>query len=340
MKACITDCKGIDNLTVIDTDAPDSGKLRRDDVLVDVHAVSLNFRDLMVAKGIYSGVPEKPYIAVSDMSGVVAEVGEGVTTLKPGDRVLNAPFRNFPAGRMRSEWQRTFVGGHSVDGVATEQIIYPAESLVKLPEHMSFEQGSTLTIAALTAWAAVVTHGHIRAGGWVLLHGTGGVSIFAAQIARMFGARTIMTTSSKNKAKIVQDKLGVEHILDYNDPSWPDKAKQLTDGGVDVVVEVAGGETLGRSIAACNYQGRVNVIGVLGGVKSEINIRDMLTHQVIVRGIFMESVQELRDMTRAFAAAKLEPWIDKTFEGFGQIKDAYKHLESQQHMGKVVIKLR
>jgi NADPH:quinone reductase-like Zn-dependent oxidoreductase len=340
MKACITDCKGIDNLKIIDTAAPAPGSLGRGDVLVDVHSLSLNFRDLMVAKGIYSGVPDEPYIAVSDMSGVVAQIGEGVTSLKPGDRVLNAPFRNYPAGRMRGEWVRTFVGGAGVDGVAAEQIVYPADSLVKLPEHMSMEQGSTLTIAALTAWAAVVTHGHVRAGDWVLLHGTGGVSIFGAQIANLFGARTIMTTSNKEKAKLARDKLGVEHILDYRDADWPDKAKDITGGGVDVVVEVAGGETLGRSIAACTYQGRVNVIGVLGGAKSEVSIRDLLMHQVIVRGIFMESTQELRDMMRAFAAAKLEPWIDKTFDGFDQIKDAYKHLESQRHMGKVVIKLR
>lgn len=336
MKCITTDGLGIEGLKFCDRDAPAPGP---GEVLVDVHAVSLNFRDLMVAKGLYGGVPDEPFLAGSDMCGVVAQVGEGVGALAAGDHVVNAPFRNWPAGRMRSDWARTFVGGAGVDGVLAEQIVYPAASLVKKPANLSFEEGSTLTIAGLTAWAAVVTHGLVRAGDWVLLHGTGGVSIFAAQIAHMMGARTIMTTSSKDKAEIVREKFGVAHTLNYRDDTWPQQAVKLTGGGANIVVEVAGGESLGRSIKACAYEGRVAVIGVLGGLQSSIDLVDLLHKQVTVRGIFMESAQELADFARAIEGGGLTPWIDRVFD-FDDAQDAYRHLESQQHMGKVVIKMR
>ena len=331
MKCYTTDGKGIDGLQLCECDAPTPG---RNEALVDVHAVALNFRDLMVAKGLYGGVPETPFIAASDMCGVVAAVGEDVTELKIGDHVVNAPFRIWPAGRVR-----TFVGGAGVDGVLAEQICFPAESLVKKPAHMSFEEGSTLTIAGLTAWAGVVTHGKVRAGDWVLLHGTGGVSIYGAQIAHQYGARTVMTTSSEKKAAIVRDKLGVAHTVNYRDDDWHKQVIDLTGGGVNVVVEVAGGETLGRSIKACTYEGRVNVIGLLHGLESTINVVDLLHKQVTVRGIFMESAQELADFARALEVGGIKPWVDRVLD-FADAPAAYHHLESQQHMGKVVIKVR
>jgi len=338
MKCIKTDCKGIDSLRLTNIDAP--GDPAPGDVLIDVHAAALNYRDLMVARGHYGGVPPKPFIAVSDMAGVVAKVGEGVTHFKPGDRVVNAPFRNWPAGTLRGDWARTFVGGNGVDGVLAEQISYPAAAIVHLPEHLSFDQGATLTIAGLTAWSAVVTHGHVRAGDWVLVHGTGGVSIFAAQIARLFGAQVILTTSSKGKGDLVKDKLGVDHILDYREDDWPQQIHKLTDGhGADIVVEVVGGKSLSQSIKACGYGGRVNLIGVLDGLDSAVNVRDFLSHQVTVRGIFMESAQELAAFTRAVDANKLEPWIDRVFP-FSETIQAYRHLESQTHIGKVIIRVK
>ena len=160
---------------------------------------------------------------------------------------------------MNSEKIRKFVGGLAVDGVLIEKLAYPDSALVKMPEHMSYEEGSTLTIAGLTAWSAVITHGKVQPAEWVLVHGTGGVSIFGAQIAINAGAKVIMTTSNETKGKLVKEKLGIKHIINYKSKDWPRQVHDITDGaGVDVVVEIAGGETLARSIKACNYSARID----------------------------------------------------------------------------------
>ncbi len=337
MKCYTVDGSGPDGLRLEEQPSPATPGAGQ--VLVDVHAVSLNYRDLMVLDGRYGPKSDRPFIACSDLSGVVAAVGQGVEGLAVGDRVLNAPFRCWPAGRMRSEWIRGFVGGSGVDGVLAQQVVYPATSLVKLPNHLSHTEGCTLTIAGLTAWAAVVTHGQVQPGQWVLVHGTGGVSLFAVQLAKLAGARVILSTSSQAKAKLVTQKFGVEHTFNYRDVDWPDQVRRFTQGeGVDIVVEVVGGESLSQSIQCCGYGGRVAVIGVLEGMDSPINIRDLLTHQVTVRGIFMESTQELRALAQAVESAGLRPCVDKIF-GFEEASQAYQHLRSGQHMGKVVIQV-
>ncbi len=310
------------------------------DVLVHVCAVSLNYRDLMVADGRYGGVQTPPIVACSDMAGEVLACGLGVTEFQVGDRVLNAPFRCWPAGTMTAAWAKTFVGGNGVDGVLAEQIVYPAAALVKVPEHFTFLEGATLTIAGLTAWAAVITHGKARPGDWVLVHGTGGVSTFALQIARMIGARTIVSTAHVDKAETAKREFGVSACVDYTDDTWPEQIAKITDGrGVDVVVEVAGGELLGPSIRSCAYGGRVSLVGVLDGVESKVNVRDLLAHQVTVRGIFMESTAELRALVHACEVAQMRPFISRVF-AFDHVLQAYKYLESQQHVGKVVITVR
>lgn len=339
MKHYLVDGKGIDSIQL--SEKPLSSDLNDNDILVDAQAWSLNYRDLMVAKGEYQYKNQitAPFIPVSDMSGIVRAVGKNVSELKPGDKVLNAPFRHYPAGNLRASWVRTFVGGMGVDGVLAEQVIYPADSLVKVPDHLDFKEAATFTIAGLTAWSAIVTHGKTLPGEWVLLQGTGGVSIFAAQLAKAIGARTIMTTSSKEKADYVKKMFGVTATVNYHDTNWPDQVKDITQGaGVDVIVDVAGGEILSQSLRICNYGARVGVIGILSGQESKIHIRDLLTHQVQIRGILMESTEELRALMRAVDALKLKPAIDKTFS-FLEVKEAYRHLESQKHIGKVVISL-
>jgi len=309
-------------------------------VLVGVYAVSLNYRDLMVVDGRYGPSGRKPIIPCSDMAGVVLEVGEGVYVLRPGDRVLNAPFRCWPAGRLRSEWAKTFVGGGRQDGVLAQLLIYPATSLVKVPSNLSLIGASTLPVAGLTAWAAVVTHGKTQPGEWVLLHGTGGVSVFGAQIAKAMGARTLLSTSSDSKAALATQRLGVDHVFDYRKPDWPKQVRKLTNGrGVDVVVEVAGGQSLSGSIQSCGYGGRVGVIGVLDGFDSQINVLDLLKHQVTVRGIFMESAEQLQSFVNSVEVTGLEPQIDRVFP-FEDAGAAYEYMQSAQHFGKVVIQLR
>lgn len=339
MKCYLVNGQGIDHVTEGERPAP---AIAHDhDVLVDVKACSLNYRDLMVAKGLYGGKGGEypPFIALSDMAGIVRAVGSKVSDFQPGDTVLNAPFRHWPAGTLRASWARTFVGGNGVDGVLAEQIVYPVDALVKVPAHLTVAEASTFTVAGLTAWAAVVTHGRVRPGEWVLLQGTGGVSIFAAQIAHAMGARTVMTTSSDEKAALVKRDYGVTATVNYRDKEWTKKVKEITGGaGVDVVVDVVGGETLSQSLQICSYGARVAVIGVLSGAETTLRLRDMLSHQVQLRGTFMESTEELRAFIRAVEFLKLKPVVDRTFS-FAQAQDAYRLLESQQHVGKVVITL-
>lgn len=339
MKHYLVNGQGIEAIQLVEK--PSLANLKDDEVLVAPQAWSLNYRDLMVVKGQYQykNPQQPPFIPLSDMAGVVKAIGKNVTDLQKGDKVLNAPFRHYPGGRMRANWAKTFVGGMGVDGVLAEEIIYPAESLVKIPEHLNFQEAATFTIAGLTAWAAVVTHGKTRPGEWVLLQGTGGVSIFAAQLAKSLGARTIMTTSSQEKASFVKKAFGVTATVNYKESDWVDQIKAITKGeGVDVVVDVVGGDMLAQVLRACNYGARVGAIGVLSGQQANIVIRDLLSRQIQIRGIFMESNEELRALMRAVETIKLKPAIDKTFS-FSEVKEAYRYLESQKHIGKVVVSL-
>lgn len=338
MKCYLADGNGIESITLTERASPAFGD---HDVLIAVKACSLNYRDLMIAKGEYQYAPgnHPPIIPLSDMAGVILEVGKKVTDFKSGDRVLNSSFRHWPAGTLKQSWATTFIGGMGVDGVLAEQIAFPADALVKIPSFLSFEEASTFTIAGLTAWAAIVTHGKTRPGEWVLLHGTGGVSIFAAQLARSIGAKTIMTTSSKEKADFVKDRFGVCATVNYHDNDWAKQVKELTQGsGIDVVVDVVGGDSLAQSLKICTYGARVAVIGVLSGQESTIQIRDLLKHQIQVRGIFMESTEELRAFMKAVDTLHLKPHVDKVFP-FNQAQEAYRYLEAHKHIGKVVISL-
>lgn len=338
MKSVITYECGIEGLKI--EERPEPKALGPLDVLVEVHAVSLNYRDLMVAKGIYGSKFGSPFVVGSDFAGVIIQVGSDVQELKVGERVLNSPFKFWPAGRLDSCGAKTFVGGNGVEGVMSEKVIYPAAALVKIPEHLNFIEASTLTIAGLTAWSALVTHGKILPGQWALLHGTGGVSIFAAQIAQKLGVHTILTTSSKEKAQIMMKKYGLKAALDYREEDWPQQAKNIAENtGVHVVIEVAGGKSLAGSMAACRRYGHISMVGLLGGAMAEINVVDILRHQITICGIYMESTFELKAFVKAMETWKIHPHVDQVFS-IDQVQNAYKHLESQKHMGKIVIALR
>jgi len=336
-KCWLTDCRGIDTLKLAERPLPQ--ELVPGEVLVRVHAVSLNYRDLMVARGDYGGQYDPPIIACTDMAGVVLKTSPDVKTIKAGDKVISHPFRFWPAGKLKSSWIRTMVGGLGVDGVLIEQITYPVEALVKMPSHMTPEEGSTLPIAGLTAWAAVVTHCRAQPGEWVLVHGTGGVSIFAAQIARGLGARVILSSSNDEKVKAVKQKIGIDAAINYKDENWPNQVKEITGGnGVDVVVDTAGGDVLTKSILAAGYSSRIAIIGNIADRSTSFKLFDVVRRQITLRGIFMESREELKSFARACEVSTLHPWIDKVFP-FDDAVNAYKHLESQKHIGKVVIKV-
>jgi NADPH:quinone reductase-like Zn-dependent oxidoreductase len=337
MKGYVTNGKGIDSIRLEEREAP---RIESDhDVLVEVKACSLNYRDLMIAKGEYQYAPKGAewFIPLSDMAGVVLEVGKKVSEFKKGDRVLNSPFRHWPAGRLRPAWANTFIGTSTNEGVFAAQIVYPEDSLVKIPPHLNFEEASTFTIAGLTAWAALVPFAKARVGEWVLLQGTGGVSTFAAKLAQGMGLKTIMTTSNPEKGEIVKREIGVHATVNYRDPDWTKQVKEIS-GGVDIVLDVTGGETLANSIAICNFGARVAVIGVLSNPESTIQIRHLLRHQVTLKGIFMESTEELRAFMRAVETLKLKPHVDRVFP-FNQALEAYRYFNDQKHVGKVVISM-
>lgn len=333
-----TDGKGLAQLQCVQRTVPVG--LYPDQVRVAVHAVALNYRDLLVAGGQYGGPQNPPIIVASDMSGIVLEVGRDVQSVAVGDHVINAPVPEWLDGRLQRKWSRSFVGGQGTDGVLAEELVYPASGLVPAPRNTSHEQAATLVVAGLTAWAGLVTHGAAQPGQWALIHGTGGVAIFAAQIAALLGVRVIQTTSSPQKAMRLKETLGVAETLDYRNENWPEEVRSLTDGvGVDVVLELAGGSSLGKSIEACNYGARVSVIGVLDGLESSLSVFSLIMREVSLRGIYMESVAELGQFARAVETEKLTPVIDRVFN-FEEVDAAYTYLKSQQHFGKVVVRVR
>jgi len=338
MKCYTLEGTGLESLRL--EDRPDPGEPGPGEVLAEVHCVSLNYRDLLMAKGQYGQKETVRFVPCSDMSGVVLESGVGVSEFQKGDAVVNSPFRVWPAGRLRAEWARTFVGAPGVDGVLAERVRFPAAALVKMPAHFSFPEGSTLTVAGLTAWSAIHTHGKAKPGDWVLLHGTGGVSVFGAQIARMLSARTILTTSSEEKARIVKEKFGVHETVNYLDETWPKQVRKITGGGgVDVVADVVGGSSLAGSLKACAIGGRVSLIGLLGGVESTIMTLEMISKQLTIRGIYMESTEELRSFAQACETSELHPFIDRIFP-LEEARQAYEHLQSRKHIGKIVIEVK
>lgn len=329
----------IDDNLLRPADLPEPDEPGPGEALVRVRSVSLNYRDLLVARGRYGKPFEGTFVAGSDMAGEVLKTGSDVKDLRPGDRVVNAPFLRWPAGRLTPDRMKTLVGAGGVDGVLCEEVLYPADALVPMPSHFSYHEGATLPIAGLTAWASVVSQGHLRAGEWVLLHGTGGVSVFAAQLAQIMGARALLTTSSEEKAGRMKEEFGVLETFDYRDEGWPEQVRSFTGGaGVDLVVDVAGGQTFAKSLKACALHARVSLVGILDGFETRLNPFDIIGRQIQVRGIYTSSTDDLHDMVRACEASKLRPCIDRVFS-FDEVPAAYDYLESQRHLGKIVCAL-
>jgi NADPH:quinone reductase-like Zn-dependent oxidoreductase len=330
----IHDTKGLDGLAPDDLPSPAPGQ---GEVLVRVRAVSLNYRDLLVIKGSYSRNLPLPMVPCSDGAGEVAAVGPGVTGFKPGDRVAGCFFSGWNSGPLTEAAGKTALGG-AVDGMLVEEKVLPAEGLVAIPGHLSFEQAATLPCAGVTAWNALVESGGVRPGETVLVQGTGGVSLFALQFARMAGAGVIATSSRDDKLQRARD-LGAMAGINYKTtPEWGNAVRALAGGsGVDHVVEVGGAGTLGQSLKAVKVGGHVALIGVLSGV-GEANLTPILMKNVRVQGIYVGSRAMFEAMNRAIDAHRLQPVVDRVFP-FDQARQAYAHLESGGHFGKVVIRV-
>lgn len=305
-------------------------------VLVRVQATSLNYRDLMVASGRYGpGVP-LPLIPLSDGAGEIAAVGAGVTRWKVGDRVAGTFFQNWQAGPLRREVFEAALGG-SLNGMLAQYVALAADGVIAIPPHLDFAAAATLPCAALTAWQALVTRGRVSAGQTVLVLGTGGVSIFAMQFAKMHGARVIITSSSD--AKLARDQaLGADGIINYRTtPDWEKEVFHLTDkAGADHIVEVGGNNTFPKSLRAVAMGGTISVIGGVSGFTSEVSLRDILGKSVRIQGIFVGSQEMFEAMNRAITQHRLQPVLDRAFP-FAEAPAAYRYQESGAHFGKVVI---
>jgi NADPH:quinone reductase-like Zn-dependent oxidoreductase len=306
-------------------------------VLVRVRAVSLNYRDLLISRGAYNPKMPLPRIPLSDGAGEVVAVGPGTSRFKPGDRVAASLMPAWTGGELDEAKVRSALGGEA-DGMLAEEVAIAEEGLVRIPEHLGFEEAATLPCAALTAWHALVVGGGIKPGDTVLTQGTGGVSIFAIQFARLAGARVIATSGHDEKLARVRE-LGASEVINYRTtPEWDRRVRELTGGvGVDQVVEVGGAGTLARSIKSVRLGGYIALIGVLSGL-GEINPMPILMRSIRLQGIFVGSRSMFEAMNRAIAANQLRPVIDRVFE-FEDAVAALKHLESGAHFGKVVIRV-
>jgi NADPH:quinone reductase-like Zn-dependent oxidoreductase len=324
---------GLESLHLTQRPQPKAGPGQ---VLLRMRAWSLNYRDLMVAKGVYNPRLKLPLIPLSDGVGEVVEIGPGITRVKAGDRVAGAFMPGWIAGSLTDAAARTGLGA-GPDGLLAEFAVLPAEGVVHLPAHLSDEEAATLPCAAVTAWNALIASGNLRAGDSVLIQGTGGVSLFALQFARLSGARVIATSSSDAKlGRVIQ--MGASDGINYKTTlDWEKKVLELTAGiGVDHIVEVGGAGTLPRSLKAVRLGGTISLIGVLSGT-GEVNPIPILMKSVRVQGIFVGSREMFEAMNRAIALHRLKPVVDRVFS-FEQAPDALRYMESGAHFGKIVIR--
>ncbi|TFL05146.1 alcohol dehydrogenase superfamily protein [Pterulicium gracile] len=327
------------NLKLVEISSPPAPEA--DEVLVKVHAVSLNYRDLLIAWGKYSlaGI-QGSIVPASDAACEIVAVGPKVKGWSVGQRVCANFCPDHIFGDVTADARNGALGA-AAPGVLTEYRTFPAHSLVEIPEHLSYEEASTLPCAALTAYNALVGSKPIKGGQTVLVQGTGGVSIFALQLAVASGAVVIATSSSDKKLELAL-KLGATHLINYNKtPNWDEEVLRITKGkGVDHVIEVGGAGTLERSLKSVKIGGSVDIIGIISASETPpANVVGLvMVNAIHMRGILIGSVDQFRDMNRLLSAHKIKPVVDKVFE-FEQAVDAYKYLESQKHVGKVVIKV-
>lgn len=326
---------GLDNLIQTERPlaAPGPGE-----VLLRMRAVSLNFRDLMMIDGHYNPRQPLPLVPLSDGVGEVVAIGEGVTELTVGERVMPIFAEGWLEGEPDRRKLATTLGG-PLPGVLSEYRVTPAVSVVRAPAHLSDAEAATLPCAAVTAWSALITHGMIKPGARVLLQGTGGVSIFALQFAVLAGAEVLITSSSDAKLERARE-LGAAHTINYReDPNWGKTAREWAGGvGVDHVVEVGGAGTLENSLRAVRPGASISVIGVLSGVKEPLLITPILMQQIRLQGIIVGPRSTFVDMCWAIGSRRMQPVVDSTFS-FDQVKEAIEHMKGGRHFGKVVVEI-
>jgi NADPH:quinone reductase-like Zn-dependent oxidoreductase len=326
---------GIEALAKVELPEP---KPQYRQVKVKVAACALNFRDLGIVRGTYRMPVRDKVVPLSDGAGEVVEVGGGVTRVKVGDKVAGNFFQRWAGGEPSQTVQASALGG-AIDGMLAEYAVLEEDGVVKIPAHLSVEEGATLPCAGVTAWHAMMAHAKLIAGQSVLLQGTGGVSIFGLQFAHAMGVTAIITSSSDDKLARAK-KMGAAHTINYKTtPDWEKAAVAFTGGrGVDHVIEVGGAGTLARSFGAIRIGGKVSMIGGLSGAATELNPGLIFGRRANVQGISVGSTEMFEAMNAAIAASAIKPVIDKVF-GFDEAPAAYHHMASGAHFGKIVIRV-
>jgi len=324
---------GVDALALNERQSPQPGK---GEILVDVRASSINYRDLATIEDPVSRGIAYPRIPNSDGAGEVIAVGAGVSEFKSGDRVAGCFFQNWSDGRITSTAMASALGG-AIDGILAEQALLSEAGSVHIPVHMSFEEAATLPCAALTAWNCLLEQGGLKAGNTALFLGTGGASIAGLQIAKMLGARTIITSSSDEKLERAK-YLGADELINYRrTPDWEAQVLEKTDGvGVDVTIETGGGGTLEKTIEATRVGGTISLIGVLTG--GTINPTAVMRKSIRLQGVYVGNRRMFQDMNAAFAVNQIHPVIDQVFD-FEDARAAYHAMRAAGHFGKLVVRI-
>ncbi|MCU0682675.1 MAG: NAD(P)-dependent alcohol dehydrogenase [Polyangiaceae bacterium] len=326
---------GVDHLALRERPPPALGPGQ---ARVRMRAASLNYRDLMMVEGRYNPRQPLPLVPCSDGVGEVVEVGEGVTRVRPGQRVLPTFAQRWLAGDPTPEVYASTLGG-PLDGALAEEMVVREEGLVEAPAHLSDEEAATLPCAALTAWSALVTHGDVKAGDTVVVLGTGGVSIFALQFAVLLGAEVVVTSSRDEKLARARG-LGAKHFVNYKkEPSWSKAVRAATGGrGADLVVEVGGAGTFDESLRAVRPGGRVALIGVLSGGETSVNLTRVLMQGIRVQGVFVGHRQGFEAMNRAISAHQLRPVVDRVFD-LADARAAFEAMRAGEHFGKIAVRV-
>jgi len=312
-------------------------RLNPGEVRVEVKAVSLNYRDVLVMRGAYGTAISLPLIPCSDGAGVVLETGSGVNEFEAGDHVCTHMAPDWPDGRLEP-WMRLTTLGGPMSGTLCEERVLPQTALLRVPKNLSFEEAACLPVAGLAAWSALTVEASIGTGSRVLLLGTGGVSMLGLQIAKKIGAEVVVTSASDAKLTRVR-ALGADFTVNYRREAWAEKVRQWSGGGVDAVLEVGGEGTFDESVKATRDGGCVALLGVLAHSIRPVNLSNVLMRGIRVQGVFVGSRAEFERYLHFVETHAIEPVIDRVFEGLSAARHAFAYLLSGRHMGKVVIRV-
>ena len=335
MKSYIVgDQKGIESLKLVDIEEP---KCKENEAVIKFHSHSLNYRDYMILNQWYGGLKPETLIPLSDGAGEIVEIGSSVKNFKIGDRVCVNFFSDWINGPIHPKYFSSDLGG-STNGTLVEYGAFPAHGIVKLPDSFSYAEGACIPCAGVTAWNTIVEAGKVNQESNVLLLGTGGVSVFGVQIAKAMGATAIITSSSDKKLEVLKS-LGADHCINYkSDKNWAANVLEVTNGsGADIAIETGGPNTMAHTFEAMSFNGLIGLIGFLSGnANTSLDMMPLIGKNINLRGIAVGSVEMLERLLNCMQKNSIKPYIGKEFQ-FSEAQKALAYMESQSHIGKIVI---